>query len=331
MKKIIRLVLASLLSAAAFAQNSADTAGVSAQLAPDGGSIVVEARGVKPKAPLFFSATAQNDIRVGASELAGEIKLAIHIVQGRPEVLTLGLEGNGEVVEVTGDGLRDWAVRQSGGKRFLDLRPTLEEGRPVPTDLALTIHTRVAKPAIPGALTLPLLTPGDAVGFASQISLTPDESVDLRVTKADGLTPFGNDSAPHATQRFSTTGEATLEIALVQRGSATADAELAGARLAGKLDDAAGCVNFVLTGEARVRVAGARLTLLSGAAALDNAATGDGWHVEWKDGQTDLVFDKTGNFPVQLAFSAVLHKENDWKWLNFSMPAGTVVPMTLEG
>ncbi|MFA7234301.1 MAG: hypothetical protein WC076_09330 [Terrimicrobiaceae bacterium] len=308
----------------------ADRAGISAQLAPGDGHLVVEARGVMPKSPLFFSATSENVTRLGADEITGEIKVAIRVVQGRPEVITLGLNGSGEVVEVKGDGLRDWSVRQAEGKRFLDLRPALEDGQAGPGQWNLTVKVQIAKPTVYGGVSLPTLSPGDAVGFASQIKLAPGEAVDVRVTRADGLVPLGPDPKPHGEQQFYGTGETHLEVMLVQRGAAIADADLVGAQLAGMLDAAAGCVNFRLRGEARVRVAGARLPLLSGRAALSGAASGDGWHVGLKDGQSELVFDRSGTFPIDLVFAAAL-RDGEWKTLDFRMPAGAVVPMSIEG
>ena len=327
------LALAALVPAGAYSQApaNADSAGVSAQMSPDGGRIVVEARGVKPKAPLFFSATAENAIRMGADEITGEIKLSIHVVQGRPEVLTFELTGGGEVTEVTGDGLRDWAVRQANGKRFLDLRPQLAEEQPGPEQLGVTIHTKIAKPAIPGSLSLPILAPGDAVGFASQVVLIPGDAVDMRVTRADGMIPLGTDASPRAEQRFYSTGEGFVDVMLSQRGAAIADAELVGASLTGKLNDSAGSVDFILTGEARVTKPGAHLPLLSGGAALSGDVSGDGWHVEWRDNQSELVFDKAGTFPIKLSFAAVLNSRDDWRWIDFHMSSGTVVPLKLDG
>jgi len=318
--------------AAVLAQNSAqaDQAHVFTQLTPGGGRLVVEARGVMPKSPLFFTATADNAIQFHAHEITGEIKVAVRIVQGSPEVITLGLGGAGEVTEVTGQGLRDWSVRQAEGKRFLDLRPMVQEGQPAPAQLNVTVKTRIEKPAIPGSISLPVLTPGQAVAFASQIKLLPSEAVDLRITRADGLAPVGSDSQPRDKQQFYSSGENVLEVTLLPSGAALSDAELVHAQLTGQLDEAAGCVCFQLRGEARVREAGARLPLLSGQAALSQAAAGDGWHAELKDGKTELVFDRPGAFPIDLALAAAL-RDGEWKTVDFRMPAGAVVPIVLEG
>lgn len=335
MKTILPLILfagLTLFAPRGFGLNetTADRAGVSAQLTPDEGHLIVEARGVRPKTPLFFSAVGENTIRVGTEDITAEMNVALHIVQGRPEVITLGVNGGGEVVSVQGAGLRDWAVRQADGKRFLDLRPVLEKDRPVPSDWKVTVVVKIAKPTLPGAVALPVLTPGSAVGFASQVTVIPGDAVDVRVTKADGLFPLGPDPEPHGGQQFYGTGETVLEGFLLPRGAAVASAELAGLRLTGWLDEAAGCVWFQLRGEARVREAGASLPLLAGRAALSGAASGDGWHAQQKGDGTELVFDRAGVFPLAVDFVAAL-QQGEWSGVDFQMPAGLVVPVVLEG
>jgi hypothetical protein len=79
-----------------------DQASVSAGLTPEGGRIVVEAKGMPAPAPLFFSASVEETVRLGTAAVAGEMRLRLHVLQGRPEVLTLGLSGDGEVTDVAG-------------------------------------------------------------------------------------------------------------------------------------------------------------------------------------------------------------------------------------
>jgi hypothetical protein len=312
------------LVASAFSQS----ANVSTEITPGGGHLVVEAHGVPTPAPLFFSVRATNVIHLGANEVAGEIALDVRIVQGRPEVLTLGVQGAGEVVAVTGDGLRDWAVRETKDGRFLDLRPALVDGQAAPKELHLTVRTRIEKPQIPGALAVPILTSGDAVGLVSEITLLPDEAVEVRVTKATGLLPLEADAK---SPRFASSGAGALEVTLASRGSAFGDAELVGAQLFGQVDDAAQCVNFQLRGEIRGRRVGARMPILSGLAAFSDVATGDGWHLELRDDRTELVFDRVGNFPIDLHFAAAITDVGGWRRVDFQMPAGAVVPLVVEG
>ncbi|MFA6960703.1 MAG: hypothetical protein WC205_08140 [Opitutaceae bacterium] len=296
-----------------------------------GGKIVVEATGVPPPAPLFFAGTVDQVLRVGEGEIGGEAKLTVRIVQGAGEVLTLGLSGDGEVVAVTGAGLRDWSVRRGTGeavvKRFLDLRPVLTDGQ-APRSLDLVITTRLRDPAVPGKSALLLVTAGDAVGFSSRVRLQPDASVELRLTQAVGVVTVGG-------LDFVMQGEGRIEVSLARRGASLGDAELMAVQLTGAVNEAAGSVDFQLRAQARVETAGARLRVLAGRAAMTGAVAGDGWHVELvKAGNGyvyDLVLDKKGVVPVELAFAAALGEQGDWRRLNFTMPAGAVVPVTLTG
>ena len=149
----------------AAAPKPTDTAKAATTLTPEGGRIVVDVQGVPPAVPLFFSAVAEQTIHVSSAELTSELRLKLHVVQGKPEMLSLGLTGEGEVTEVSGAGLTSWAVRQIPGfaKRFLDLRPALADGVPGPRDLDLVVRTRLRKPTVPGNVSVLLAAPGDAV------------------------------------------------------------------------------------------------------------------------------------------------------------------------
>ena len=84
------------------------------------------------EAPLFFSATADVKAQVGLSFVTTDQQIDFKIHQGKPETLTLSLNGAGEVVSVTGQGLRDWAMRVTeDGSHFLDVRPVIDVANPL--------------------------------------------------------------------------------------------------------------------------------------------------------------------------------------------------------
>lgn len=337
-------------------------AAVTTALTPEDSRLVIDVRGTPPPVPLFFSAVVEQTIRLDAAELAGEMHFHLHVVQGHAETFSLGLAGDGEIVEVTGNRLRDWSVRRAvGGARFLDLRvmplPTAGAG-PAPNesrDFEFTTRTRVRDPAIPGRHVLPTATPGDAVGFSTQIALQPARGIEARVPSARGLIALDSTVEPSAPRRFSSTGEHRLEVELVERGAAATELELVHTSLAGKVDEAARSVAFRLRGQLRAQKAGARLPLLSGHAALTSATVGDGWHVELEpdvDGDTvessvgdrrpvtrvdtpswhyELVADREGALVLELAFAAAIASDGDWRALDFTMPAGAIVPLELTG
>jgi len=317
----------------------AAAAPVTTALTPgSGGKIVVEATGVPPPAPLFFAGAVDQVIRVGAGEITGEAKLNVRILQGAGDVLTLGLSGDGEVVAVTGAGLTDWSVRQGTGdaaaKRFLDLRPVLKDGQ-APRSLDLVVTTRLREPAVPGKAKVLLVTAGDAAGFDSRVRLQPDATVDVRLAQVDGVVAIGAARSPAEARSFVVRGEARIELALTRRGAALTDAELTAVQLTGAVNEAAGSVDFKLRAQARVERAGARVRVLAGGAALSDTAAGDGWQVELvkvgNGAAYDLVFDRKGVVPVELAFSAAAVEQGDWRRVSFRMPAGAVVPVVLTG
>lgn len=281
------------------------------------------------EAPLFFSATAEVDARANLSEITGEQRLAYHIHQGKPETLTLGLSGAGDVLSVTGEGLRDWSVRVAeDGSRFLDVRPTLTEGEPV-TDLKVVVKTRLKIEKNSASLLLP--TPGSAAGFSLALKITADAGVDLRVVKADGLSPVRAEGF----HQFIGTSTAAINIEAYPNGSGSRGMDLMEVSVIGKKSDDGGNVSFHLTGRARAAAAGSALELLGGGAALSGAVSGDGWHValKEKDGAFiyDLVADRSGEFPVALDIEVPVKRKGDWSTLNFKLPAGVVVPLWLEG
>ncbi len=337
---ILLTLTATVVLAAPVAPKTSDTAKVTTTLAPESGRMIIDAQGVPPPPPLFFSAWSEQSVRLAPAEIAGEIRLKLHVLQGRPEVLTVGLSGDGEVVEVSGKNLRDWSVRQGvgalGGKRLLDLRPLLTTGVADPQDLDLVIRTRVKKPAIPGNLAVLMVTPGEAVGFSAKMILQADASVDVQIASVSGLVALGDGKGPREPLQFFSTGEGRLEVKLVRRGAALAAVDLSGVQLSGKLAEAGGSVNFRLRGQLRAQTAGARLRLLQGHAALAEKTAGEGWHVEITPTDTggfvyELVSDREGAQTVDLSFVAEVLEQGDWRTLDFEMLAGSVVPLQLEG
>lgn len=301
---------------------AAEEARVSTVLAPEAGRLVIEAHGVPPPAPVFFSARAEQVLRVSPTEVLGEARVKLRIVQGKPEALVLGLSGDGEVTGVSGKGLRDWAVRQTAGQRRLELRPM-----GAPPELEVVVQTRVRQEA--GKTSVPLVTAGEAVGFASEIELRPEAGVEMRVVGVSGLMSAGEG------WRFFSGGDGRLEIAVASRGALPAGAELVGAQLSGRVNEAARSVAFRLRANLRAQKAGARVRVLSGAAALSEAAASEAWHVELRreegGARYELVADREGVWPVELAFAAAVRERGDWRGVEFTMPAGAVVPLLLEG
>lgn len=317
----------------------ADTVPAAAEPQPTGpeiGRIVVESRPPQVPPPLVFTASVEEAVTASSSGIAGEMRLRLHVVQGVPEVLTLGLSGEGDVTDASGDGLRDWSVRRSAGPgpgpRLLDLRLTAPA--PGSRDFEVVIHTLLRGPALPGAVAVLVAEPAGAAGFSSSVVLRAGPDVDLSVRESPGMTAVG--PAEPGAYRFLSTGEGGVTVSLARRGGAPAEADLTGASLTGTLVPGASSADFRLVGQLRATRAGARLRLLSGRAALSGVAAGDGWHVELVAEDSgrfayDLVGERAGTLAVQVSFAAAVREAGDWRSIDFAMPAGAVVPVELRG
>ncbi len=328
MKPLHALLLA--LALAPLAAPAADSATVTTTLAPEAGRLVVEARGVPPAPAPIFTAAVEQAVRAAGAAITGELRVKIRVVQGRPEWVTLGLTGDGDVTAVTGAGVRDWAVRHADGKRLLDVRTPAAGKGGAAAEFEFVVTTRLRRDATAGAIAVLLAAPGDAAGFASRVTVRPEGAVEVRAATAAGLTPFGEGL------QFFATGEARLELRVAPRGALQAEAELADAQLMGRVDEAARSVAFRLRAQARAQKAGARLRLLAGAAAPTGATAGDGWRLELVplgggEFGYDLVCEREGAAAVDLAFAAALRTSEDWRAIDFTMPAGAVVPLRLTG
>ena len=289
--------------------------------------VVLVPLGKAPKeVPLFFSATADVKAQVGLSSVTSQQQIDFKIHQGKPETLTLALIGEGEVVSVSGESLRDWSVRVAeDGSRFLDVRPVLSSETPL-TTLQVQVETQLKGSKHSATLLLP--GPGPATGFSLAVALNPDPSVDLRILKADGLVPV------EAPQGFKFLGNslATLEISATPGGAGSRGMELMNTSLSGRLAADGASVGFQLKAIARAVANGSAADLFSGGAALSGGVSGDGWHVvlRGKSGY-DLVAERAGEFPVAIDFEVPVSRKGDWHLLDFKLPAGVVVPVQIEG
>ena len=186
------------------------------------------------------------------------------IVQGKPETLSLSLSGDGEIVSVTGDNLRDWAIRVAkDGSRFLDIRPIL----PVEKGAALksfTIRANTVSEPANGPTSLLLPGPGPATGFSLSVSLDPAAGTELRITKAEGLAPLESGT----TRKFVSTTSSLLAFSVTPAGTGAHGLELFNSSLSGKLAEDSSGITFTLTATARAEASASSAELLSGNAAL---------------------------------------------------------------
>jgi hypothetical protein len=285
-------------------------------------------------APLFFSAETTSIVNIFSNKSEHVIAAKLKAHQGRPETLSIGLNGEGEITGVTGEGLASWTVRQeSDGRRFLDLKPALPavgSPDPVPLEFTFTIMARHEIPAEKAGQPFALLHPsaGAAVGFSSTIEIRSEGDAFARVIEASGLQPLQG-----MPDRFFT-GSGTLRVVIGLKSSAARPVEFANVSLEGKPSADLSGISFVLRGELNVTRPGEAVTLLENAA-LSGAPSGKGWFTRLKkQGEGfvhELVGEETGIFPIELAFEAPLVRRGDWRGVDFKMHGGAVVPVRITG
>lgn len=281
------------------------------------------------EAPLFFSASADVIARVGLETVTSEQKITFRIHQGKAETLTLALNGAGEITEVTGAGLSDWSVRvNENSERFLDVRPALVDGK-FPAELQVLVKTEAKVEKEAAELLLP--GPGRSTGFSLTVNVTENNGVDLKMTQVVGLAPL--EGAKN--RSFIGTGEALVAMKISPAGTDARGLAITDAALIGKISDDGSSVSFRLTGMATSQGPGSAVELLAGGAALTESASGDGWHMVLRKNNDawsyDLVAERGGDFPVNVAFDVPVSRKGDWSMLDFTLPAGVVVPVSLDG
>ncbi len=300
----------------------------SAAAQDDAKVIVIPPDREPPPPPLMFAASVDARLHATLDEVRGTSGITFRIHQGRPETLSLPLSGEGEVTGVAGEGIRDWAVRRdASGTRFLDVRPDVPENPPFPASISVTLTTTSK---VDGDLASPLLVdPGEATARDLSLAITHDQGASVGVVRSPGLTAVA--VAPGDGPRFTSNRPASLVISVAPDGPSARGLTLEDAVLAGRLADDATAVSYSLTARATAARPGARASLLSGAAALSGGVARDGWHVVLSGDRYELVAEREGPLDIRLTFDARVSRQGDWHVVNFTMPAGVVVPVRLAG
>jgi len=277
--------------------------------------------------PLFFSATAEVRAAVETREVTGTQAVTFRVHQGKPESFTIGLAGKGEITGVTGEHLRDWSVRNGAdGNRVMELRPLPEEGR---TEFTFTISTRGE--VTDGIASVVLPAPGAATGFSVNVELTGGSGVNFAVARAEGIAPVADGGG----RKFVATGAAALEMKVNAGGPGNRGVDILEGALRGTLAPDGRGVSFRFDGRLKSAGRGSSASLLAGAVAVSGGVSGDGWHLAVRDegGKQiyEVVAEREGELPLAFTFEAALARRGDWRELDFQVPGGVIVPVSITG
>ena len=290
-----------------------------------------------------YGATIQQVIQPGSEGVKHRVTVKFDAIQGGLGELIVVMAGEGEVKRVTGTELADWSVRQgSNGIRGLVLR-TRKSEPPVKTltvDITAETARRDATGIIPG-LTFTLESPLLANGY---VVLESDASLELQLRLPTGLVPIETQYLPENLR--SSSGEVagavpnrvayrflgTVYSLPLELTNPDPEARRVGLRdfgLTGQLSDET--ASFTLTAIARVKhPSGGSVELLSGRVALTASSPGAEWRLRYDQGRYWAVFDRAGEFPLNLQFNANVQRTNGWNQIDFTVAPGTLQPVRLQ-
>jgi hypothetical protein len=322
---------------AAPVENAAVTGAVINTAVADDGTrrIIIEARGEIPKPPLFYTGSASATAQVGPETIEQAIEVAVRIIQGDAKTVSFGINGEDQITDVQGEGLKSWSVRQEAARRFLDLHVNEKV-----TEFKVQIKTRSRKfdLKLPVSIDLTHLTPGDSVGFNSIVSLQYGSGVEGVVTEATGFAPLdsGSVSSGSRASRFQTATGGQIRLVLNRAGASPSPVELTDTTLQGKVHVNGNSIQFQFRGMAHVTEPNVEIIILSGIAAVSEMPIDANYRLRLatENGTPvyTLVFAATGTFSVKLDFIAALAAPAaNARSLDFTIATGAVVPLTLSG
>lgn len=298
---------------------------------PEAGLLVVDA-GRVPKEPAFLYAVEVDSILVPQAEnIAQALSVKGRVLQGKPDLVSLALHGDGYVISVDGNGIAGWATRSepgAGGKRWLDVRfQPLAPNQPAPAGFEISITMKTNVPALPGEVSPVLAGDAGAAGFAGRVILRPGEGVDARVLESDGLMETKNDGN---TKSFVATGQPRLRIRVSPPGGESV-VDWADARVDLALSPDGKVFEGEWIGTARVRRADAEIVLLTGNVVLLGLPNDPAVRVRVVDGKTRLVFSEARDYPLRVPIAAAVGASGAWNGPDFTLAGSVVMPVLLRG
>ena len=288
---------------------------------------------------VIFASAVQHSMRASFEKITHAIRVQIEVIQGDPKELAFVLSGEGEVKQITGEGLQDWSVRQNGTSRSLVLRPKKAER--ALTNLVAMIAAETELDNLPKSiapLTLSSSQPALSHGY---VRIDADPALSVKPVNPSGVIEVEQKYLPDVLRaaaagdveplafRFQGAGYA-LPLQITVADPEARRVTLANFKLSGQLSEDSAA--FTLTATARVKnPKGGEIELLSGNVALTESSRDAKWHIKFENGRFIAVFEEPGEYPVRVRFNAAVRHADGWNSLDFRAASSALQPVTLAG
>jgi len=311
--------------------------GIRTNLTPavDGGSLIIEAKGVLPKAPLFYKAVTKQDVTVDAKSIHQVVTIEYTKLQGEDEVMSLQINNKSEIKSVVGTGLKEWSIRELDGVSYLDVKVKDKKTKnlKVTVTAEFKLDDKNHKPVV-GLMTFSPV--GQSAGYHETITVKKS-GVHVNVTKAQGTIMAKTDDKEQLV--FLSDGISQLELSIFKNESDYAAVDLRDVRMRATVDSNGESALVRLTGNLNVRrVDDKPFTLVQGKVGLTTLPEIEAGKVRvtymnegiHKGGMgVALVCEKEGEFPLDIEFAVPIHSGTGWNKMQFTVPNGAVVPIEI--
>ncbi len=293
----------------------------------------------KEREKALFATTLHHFVQAGRNQAVHQFSAQFDLVRGTPEELALVINGDGQIREVTGDGLQAWSIRQeTNGLRKLVLR-FAKTDKPAP-QLRVKINAETEFKELPASLNLLTLAPEMPVLFAGYVRLDSPATLEVVATNLSGANPVEAKFLPKEMVATAAAAESqafrfqgapySLPVRIEEADPESRQVVLKSSRLAGKLSETS--ATFQFNTEVQVKnPKGGSAVLLAGGVALTEIACRPECRIKMDQDRFVLVCDQAGVFPLQIKFDAAVQNSNLWHAIDFQLAPSLIQPVVLQG
>ena len=161
---------------------------------PASGQVHLEWRDVQQstEGKLFFSTEGVVETLIGQGMLRQHHRLAYQILQGQLNALEIGIDGDGEIVDVEAENLLAWTIEEVEGKRLLNIQ--LNRAMPSSGLIHVTSQSQVGE--FPSDASCMRLTPRGSIRHSGYVRVANAGSVRIEPKSTSGVTQLPPEQFP---------------------------------------------------------------------------------------------------------------------------------------